>query len=93
MLSSSAVSIRHDDGPEPHALADSFEWDVDCDLGDNSRPAFVTRVREGIDYLTREKGDKQCGAPTRTCERVSCADYAGIYYCNDSVSSPCALFP
>ncbi|KAK1842845.1 hypothetical protein CCHR01_14528 [Colletotrichum chrysophilum] len=47
-------------------------------------PADRGRVREGIEYLYRVNGRPKNGPGPGNCGRVSCSDFAAIWWCNDA---------
>ncbi|KAF5559234.1 hypothetical protein FMEXI_107 [Fusarium mexicanum] len=66
---------------------DSTKTRVACDgggpNGGQSMRTKVSDARQGIDHLKR-LGDFGCGAPARSCARMTCNWQSAIWFCNDN---------
>ncbi|KAF5646978.1 uncharacterized protein FTJAE_1809 [Fusarium tjaetaba] len=76
---STKVSIRALEARQPTRVA--------CDgggpNGGQSMRTKVSDARQGIDHL-RRLGDFGCGAPARSCARMTCNWQSAIWFCNDN---------
>lgn len=60
------------------------DWNIATSLcGGKWQATSVRRVREGIGYLRRVRGQPNSQAGPSRCGRVSCAYNSAIWWCND----------